>query len=116
MKIGDVVLVHDDTKRVNWKLAVIESVNRGADGMIHAANIRTATGRTNRPTTHLYPLEVSAAEVAAQSSIMKAPERIDTPAPPKRPVQEAAKRGQQQMTEWIASLRDPRRMLQIVTN
>jgi len=29
VKVGDVVLVHDDTKRVNWRLAVIKSVNKG---------------------------------------------------------------------------------------
>ena len=53
VKIGDIVLVHDDTTRVNWKLAVIKSVNKGADGMIRSANIRTAIGRTNRPIVSL---------------------------------------------------------------
>ena len=32
IKIVDVVLVHDDTARVNWRLAVIESLNKGEDG------------------------------------------------------------------------------------
>ena len=93
VKIGDVVLVHDDTKRVNWKLAIIESVNRGADGMIRSANIRTATGRTNHPIARLYPLEVSAAEVTAKPSTMKTSESSDAPAPTKRPMREAVKRG-----------------------
>ena len=57
VNIGDVVFVHDDSARVNWKLAVIESVNKGADGLIRSANIRTATGRTNRPIARLYPLK-----------------------------------------------------------
>ena len=57
VNIGDVVLVHDDSARVNWKLAVIESVNKGADGLIRSANIRMATGRTNRPIARLYPLK-----------------------------------------------------------
>ena len=34
VKVGDVVLVHDDTKRVNWRLAVIESVNNGRYNII----------------------------------------------------------------------------------
>lgn len=34
VKIGDVVLVHDDTPRIRWKLAVIEGVNKEADGLI----------------------------------------------------------------------------------
>lgn len=37
VKVGDVVLVHDDVPRVNWKLAVIEAVNKGADGLIRSA-------------------------------------------------------------------------------
>lgn len=59
IKTGDVVLIHDDTARVNWRMAVIESVNKGADGMIRSANIHTSTGRTNCPVAHLYPLELS---------------------------------------------------------
>ena len=51
VKVGDVVLVHDDTPRVNWKYAVIESVIRGNDGLIRAANIHTSTGKTTRPIT-----------------------------------------------------------------
>ena len=29
VKTGDVVLIHDDTLRINWRMAVIESVNKG---------------------------------------------------------------------------------------
>ena len=59
IKVGDVVQVHDDTKRVNWRLAIIESLIYGNDGMVRAANIKTSTGYTNRPITKLYPLEVT---------------------------------------------------------
>ena len=38
-KIGDVVLIHDDTPRIKWRLAVIEGVNKGADGLIRSADI-----------------------------------------------------------------------------
>ena len=58
VKIRNIVSVYDDTKRVNWKLAIIKSVNRGANGMIRSANIRTTTRRTNHPIVHLYLLEV----------------------------------------------------------
>ena len=44
MKAGDVVLVHDDTPRINWKYAVIESVIRGNDGLIRTVNICTSSG------------------------------------------------------------------------
>ena len=62
VRIGDVVLVHDDAPRINWQLAVIEDVTRGSDGLIRAANIRTKSGRTNRPIARLYPLEVCSTE------------------------------------------------------
>ena len=105
VKTGDVVLVHDDSKRVNWKLAVIESVNKGKDNMIRSAIIRTATGRTNRPISRLYPLEVSAAEATVKQPV--ALERSDSPIHPKRPIREAAEKGRIQMKEWITSIRGP---------
>ena len=111
IKPGDVVLIHDDTTRVNWKMAVIESVNKGADGKIWSANIRTPTGRTNRPVAHLYPLELSEDTTTRTDD---GPEQ-STPAhdlPIRRSTREAAKRGQQVVKQWIASLRapPPRRM------
>ena len=63
VKSGDVVLIQDDTPCMNWKLAVVERLNKGADGLTHSADIRTSTGRTNRPIAKLYPLEVTAAEI-----------------------------------------------------
>ena len=41
VQTGDVVLVHDDTLRINWQLAVIEDVIKGSDGLVRAVNIRT---------------------------------------------------------------------------
>ena len=38
-------------------------MDKGYDGLIRTAYIRTSTGRTNRPITRLYPLEVTAHEV-----------------------------------------------------
>ena len=40
----------------------MEDTIPGADGLIRAANIRTSIGRTNRPITKLYPLEITTAE------------------------------------------------------
>jgi len=47
MKPGVVVLVHDETPCINWRLAVVEDTIAGDDGLITAANIRTSTGKTN---------------------------------------------------------------------
>ena len=57
---GDIVLVHDDGPRIQWRLAIIEDLIHGGDGLVQAANIRTSTGLTNRPIVRLIPLEVSA--------------------------------------------------------
>ena len=54
---GDVVIIHDDVPRVIWRLAVIEHLIVGGDGLVQAATI--CTGITSRPITKLYPLELS---------------------------------------------------------
>ena len=95
IKTGDVVLIHDDTTRVNWRMAVIESVNKRPDGMIRSANICTSTGRTNRPVARLYPVELT--EDTTNTPMNGRTEQLtiarDTPI--HRPTQEAARRGQQ---------------------
>ena len=69
VEVGDIVLIHGDTPRVQWKLAITEYVNKGADGLIRSATVRTPTGRTNRPIAKLYPLEVTAAELPTSRHI-----------------------------------------------
>ena len=59
VKKGDIVLVHDDTPQAGWKLVIIEEVITGHDGHIRAVNIRTSSGRTNRPIRRLYLLEIT---------------------------------------------------------
>ena len=59
-KPDDIVLIHADNKKhLYWDLAVVESLIIGKGGLAHAANIKTRSGRTNRPITKLYPLETS---------------------------------------------------------
>ena len=60
IKVGDIVLIHDDMPRINWRLAIIEELITGNDGLTRAAILQTASGRMNRPITRLYPLEVTA--------------------------------------------------------
>jgi len=100
IKPGNVVLIHDDITRVNWKMAVIESVNKGVDGKIRSANIRTPTGRTNRPVAWLYPLELSEDTITnTQEQSMPAADL-----PLRQSIRGAAKRGQEVVKQWIASL------------
>ena len=61
--MGDVVLVYDDTPQVACKMAVVEELIKGNDGLVRAANIITTGGKTNRPITRLVPLEVSSSSV-----------------------------------------------------
>jgi len=49
----------DDKPRVQWKLAVVEELIEGRDGMICAAHIRMNRLKTTYPIVKLYPLEVS---------------------------------------------------------
>jgi len=41
IKVGDVVLIHNEGPRLDWKLAVVEELIVGGDGLVRAANIRT---------------------------------------------------------------------------
>ena len=59
IRVGDVVLIHDDTPQMTWRLAVVEELIEGMDGLTRAAKIRTKHRRTNRPIAKLYPLEVN---------------------------------------------------------
>jgi hypothetical protein len=59
VKEKDVVLIHDERPRREWKLAFIENLIRSTDGEIRAADIRTANGKMNRPISKLYPLQVT---------------------------------------------------------
>jgi len=57
--VGNVVEVHDEDPRLRHHLARIELLVPGNNiGRVRAANIRTDGGRTNRPITKLYPLEI----------------------------------------------------------
>ena len=37
IKVGDVVLVHDDSSRTNWRMVVVEELSVGGDGLVRAA-------------------------------------------------------------------------------
>ena len=70
IKPGDVVLVHSDIKkRLMWDMAVVESLIIGNDGIARAANIRTKNGKTNRPITKLYPLEVNSDQIEEENVV-----------------------------------------------
>ena len=68
---GDVVLVHDDNlKRGMWKMAIVEDLIVGKDGVVRGAKLRKAgKGKPEficRPLQKLYPLECVKAKTGAE--------------------------------------------------
>ena len=87
---------------------MIEAVHKGADGLIRSADIRTATGKTNRPIARLYPLEVASSEKPVNSPQHNGQSEYHTvDVSSSRPVRQAAQRGRQKVKEWISSLCRP---------
>ncbi len=110
INIGDIVLVHDDKPRVNWKLAVIENLIEGEDGQIRAAHIRTSTGKTNRPIARLYPLEIRATTREDHPVAIKEPvkqnENIQEDRT-ERSTRAAARTALQRISKWAKALNAP---------
>ncbi len=120
IRVGDVVHVHDDTKRVNWRLAIVESLIKGKDGLVRAANIKTSTGRTNRPITKLYPLEVRSNSRTTEEPKITTDKSPDTKNPstnphspdvtdrkPSRPVRAKAQSAREKLKLWTSILSRP---------
>jgi hypothetical protein len=60
LKVGDVVLIEEDTKnKLLWKLGKIERAIIGRDNNIRAYEVKTANGLLKRTVQHLYPLELN---------------------------------------------------------
>ena len=47
------VIIHDDSIRTTWKMAVVKDLITGGDGLVRAATLRIANGTTNRLITKL---------------------------------------------------------------
>ena len=120
IKVGDIVLIHDDIPRINWRLAMIEELITGNDGLTRAAILRTASGQTNRPIARLYPLEVTAgtrsADAVAEDEEGKTTDGMEkrgesestlTTTPNKPRVRKSAKRAREQMMKWSKILSAP---------
>jgi len=104
VKKGDVVIVHNDTARATWKMAVIDDLIVGGDGLVRAATIRTSNGTTSRPITKLYPIELNEAdEITTTSGEMKQP-HSDSDQPRNtdhRPQRNAAKQATNKVKKWV---------------
>ena len=105
---------------------MIEELISGNDGLIRAAKLRTASGRTNRPITRLYPLEVMAdprniedVTEDRESGITDGAEKkgesdLDqTSATTRPPVRDSANRAKERMMKWSKTLSESWRMSRI---
>ena len=52
--VGDVVIVHDDQPRGQWRLAIVQELMRGIDGEVRSASVKTQSkkGRTDFKKTY----------------------------------------------------------------
>ena len=39
VNVGDIMLVHDNCLRINWKMAVVKNLVKGNDGLVRSVNI-----------------------------------------------------------------------------
>lgn len=58
LAVGDIVLVHQNTKRLLWPVAKVLETFPGRDGHIRVAKVKTKDGVLTRPVQKLYPLEL----------------------------------------------------------
>ena len=104
IKVGDIVLIHDDIPRAKWKMAVVEQLIQRRDGYTRAANIRYNGGKTNRPIAKLYPLEVSSttSDIASQDSSDSI--QVSSDSIPSRPTRNSAIKANQRIANWTRML------------
>ena len=110
IKIGEVVQIHDDSPRNQWKLAVIEDLKKGDDGYVRSVTVRTANGRTNRPIARLYPLEVSMDECSSDVNTEESTHiesTSDDNSTRQRSARGAMVRARHKLAKWAKMLRGP---------
>ena len=116
IKVGDVVIVHDDVPRLKWQLAVVKELQRGQDNAVRSAIIRTANGVTSIPIVKLYPLEVNTAPEGDSQDVSDDKNNCaqDTftsdssePQLSSRPQRSAAVKARAQAADWAQILRAP---------
>lgn len=68
--IGDVVIIRDETKNRNqWKLAIVNDLIRGRDGIVRGAKLRTSKDNLESAIQQLYPLELTCSQMPPRSTL-----------------------------------------------
>ena len=68
-KVGDIVIIHDDNPRVEWKIGKVTELIPGKDGEERVAKVLSNKTELTRATYKLYPLEVNAMIDTSDSTI-----------------------------------------------
>ena len=58
IKVGEIVLIDEPTKRLLWPLGIVEEAVAGRGGLVRSYSIRTAKGVVKRPAQRVVSLEV----------------------------------------------------------
>ena len=121
MEAGDLVLVHDqDHPRGFWKMARVQSLITGKDGVVRGAVLKVASKSgppttLQRPLQLLYPLEISSnfpttnvtgsegGSTGQRTASSEAPEQEEEPPASPRPQREAAIQGRRLVRQWCTS-------------
>lgn len=56
LKIGDLVLIHNNSPPLSWPLARITAVHPGTDGVVRVVDLKTQHGHLKRPAVKVFPL------------------------------------------------------------
>ena len=110
IRVGDIVIVHDDVPRNKWRLAIVKELQRGRDNLVRAAYIQTTTGVTSRPITKLYPLEINVKPTCdnrSEPQTESQPLSKDKPQSSTRSHRTAANKARSQITAWSKILGAP---------
>ena len=115
--VGDMVVVHDEERpRGFWRLAKVEHLITGADGLVRGATIRVKpksrrSSTLRRPIQLLYPLEIKSGDEPVamgnheNSAVNHADEVHQQPIQPRRnPRRSAAVESERRRRAWIEEL------------
>ncbi|KAG7312846.1 hypothetical protein JYU34_001228 [Plutella xylostella] len=85
VRVGDVVIVETEGKKLDWPLGIVTEVCTGKDGVRRVAKVKTADGERTRAVQRLHPLEINNDE---ESEVLAKPDKRTTSGrivrPPKR--------------------------------
>lgn len=80
IRIGDVVLIHDDNaRRQMWKSGIVLETVPGRDGCVRLVKLKTEKDIITRPIQRLYPTELTISEDIPEEAPKADP--MDTPQP-----------------------------------